>query len=103
MAFLLNLLDQLEEFTIERDEAFYDPQHVPDFIRLAWREDDTHGRLGGAFHHVLALFIETGGDGVLLFEGDKQGRQWRLVVVAKFEVLTRLLRSEERRVGKECR
>src|ERR1035437_9005254 len=96
MAFLLNLLDQLKDFTIERNKAIHDSQSVPDFIRLAWREDNTYGRLGGAFHHVLALFIETGGDGVLLFEGDKQGRQWRLVVVAKFEVLTRLLEWKPR-------
>jgi hypothetical protein len=69
---------------------------VPNVIRIPRREDEAHGRLGGAFHHVLAFFVETGGNGVVLFEGDKQGWQWRLVVVAGFDVIPGLL---ERKPG----
>jgi hypothetical protein len=69
---------------------------VPNFIRIPRREGDTHGLLGSAFHHVLALFVETGGNGVVLFKGDKQRRQWRLVVVTGFDVIPGLL---ERKPG----
>jgi len=71
MASLLNLLDHLEEFTIERDKAIYDPNSVPNLPRLARREDNTHCRLCRALHHVLTLFVEAGGNGVMLFETNK--------------------------------
>jgi hypothetical protein len=47
---------------------------VPNLLRLARRKDNAHGWLRGAFHHGLALFIEAGGNGVMLFENDKQSR-----------------------------
>ena len=50
------------------------------------------------FEHRLALFVEAGDDGVVLFETDKQARQWRLVVVAVFEVLPRLLQGKPRQL-----
>jgi hypothetical protein len=91
MAFLLNLLDQLEEFTIERNKAIHDAECVSDFICLPRREDNAHGRLCGALHHILALFVEAGSDGIMLFECNKQRRQRWIVVVAEFEVFPRLL------------
>jgi hypothetical protein len=84
---LLNHFDQLEEFAVKRNEAIHYSHRVPDFIRPARRKDDAYGRLSRAFHHVLALFVEACGDGVVLLEDDEQSGQGRLVVVTKFEVV----------------
>jgi hypothetical protein len=58
----------LKEGAIERDKAFDDPECVPNFICFSRRKDDAHGRLGGAFHHGLAFFVEAGDDGIVIFE-----------------------------------
>src|ERR1035438_349805 len=94
MTFLLNLLDQPKEFAIECDKAPHNPQSVPDLLSLPRRKDHAYGRLGRAFHHVLALFIEAGCDGIVFFEGDEQGRQRRLVVVTGFDVISGLLEAQ---------
>jgi hypothetical protein len=38
----------------------------------------------------LALFVEAGNDDIVLFKGDEQGWQWRIVVVTALEVVPRL-------------
>ena len=82
----MDFLYEREEFRIDLDEARHNPQRSAHFAWIGWREDGAERRLGRAFEHRLALFVEAGYDGVLLFEANEKARQWRLVVVALFEV-----------------
>jgi len=95
---LMNRFDKREQFRVDLNKARYDLQRIAHFVWVGWREDGAERRLGRAFEHRLALFVETCHDGVVLFETDKQARQWRLVVVALFEVLPRLLQRKPRQL-----
>jgi hypothetical protein len=83
----MNFLNQLKEFAIDRDEPFQRSQCVANFLWCPRRKDHAHHRLGRTFHHGLALFVETGDDGIVLFEGDEQGGQRWIVVVPGFEII----------------
>jgi hypothetical protein len=69
-----DFLDQFKKRAVERNETIHDPNCVPNLLRVMRRKDNAHGRFGRAFHHGLSLFVEAGGDGVMLFECDKQRR-----------------------------
>jgi hypothetical protein len=74
----MNRFDKRKQFRVDLNEARYDPQRIAHFVWIGWREDGAERRLGRAFEHRLALFVETGYDGVVLFEANEQARQWRL-------------------------
>ena len=73
-----------KELRIDPNKSFNESHRIAHFVWVGWREDGAERRLGRAFEHRLAFFVETGHDGVVVFETDKQARQWRLVVVALF-------------------
>ena len=75
-----------KELRIEPNKSFNESQRIAHLVWIGWREDGAERRLGRAFEHRLALFVETGNDGILLFEANEKARQWRLVVAALFEV-----------------
>jgi hypothetical protein len=83
----MNRFNKQEQFRVDLNEARYNPQRGAHFAWIGRRENGAERRLGRAFEHRLALFVETGYDGILLFEANEKARQWRLVVVALFEVL----------------
>jgi hypothetical protein len=83
----MNRFDKRKQFRIDLNEARRNPQRNAHFAWIGRRENGAERRLGRAFEHRLALFVETGHDGVVLFETDKQARQWRLIIIALFEVL----------------
>jgi hypothetical protein len=86
----LNSFYEFKEFAVDGDEVAH---HLPrsfDLCHIPRTEDNGQSRFGRALHHVLALFVEAGGDDVMLIEGDKQRRQRRTVVVsALVEILSR--------------
>ena len=84
MTFLpfLQFLDKLIQSAVKGNEPGDHAHRAPHLFRLPWRKDDTHGRLRTAFQHVVALFVETRDDGVVLFEGHHQGRQRNRVIAA---------------------
>jgi len=93
---LLNHFHQLEEFAVKRNEAIHYSHRVPDF-HPAWHGEKTTHRVGSAVPSIMYCpLIEAGGDGVVLFEGDKQGWQGRLVVKPEFEEFPRLLERKPR-------
>lgn len=79
---MLYLFDKLEEFQIEHDEALDDPDCVPHLVGLVRRENNTNRRLRTAFEHVVAFFIETSLDYIVLIEGHEEARQRDGVVAA---------------------
>ena len=80
----MDFFNERKKFCIDPNKSINESQRITHFVWIGWREDGAERRLGRAFEHRLTLFVETGYDGVVLFETDKQARQWRLVVVALF-------------------
>ena len=73
-----------KKFRIDPNKSFNESQRITHFDLIGRREDGAERRFRGAFEHRLALFVEAGHDGVMLFEADEQAWQRRLVVVALF-------------------
>ena len=56
---LMNRFDKREQFRVDLNKARYDLQRIAHFVWVGWREDGAERRLGRAFEHRLALFVET--------------------------------------------
>src|ERR1700757_5339783 len=76
--------DKLKELAIEGHKPAHRPQCSPGLFRFARIEDNTQSRFRAALQHVLALFVETGDDCIVLLEGHEQRGQRNRVINATF-------------------